>query len=94
MEMKTNSVDLLIRQMPKSQKTEETSGSDRSGFKKMMREKDLKKDTGSKDKKDLNKDLENAASSTGVPQAPQDQKSDAAESKDQQEKDAMIQSLK
>lgn len=94
MEMKTNSVDLLIRQMPKSQKTEETSGSDRSGFKRMMREKDLRKDTGSKDKKDLNKDLENAASSAGVPQAPQDQKSDAAESKDQQEKDAMIQSLK
>lgn len=94
MEMKTNNVDLLIRQMPKSQKTEETSGSDRSGFKKMMREKDLRKDTGSKDKRDLNKELETAASSTGVPQAPQDQKSDAAESKDQQEKDAMIQSLK
>ncbi|MDW2798145.1 flagellar hook-length control protein FliK [Clostridium boliviensis] len=94
MEMKTNSVDLIIRQMPKSQKTEESSTSDRSGFKKMMREKDLKKDTGNKDKKDLNKELETAASSAGVPQAPRDQKSDAAESKDQQEKDAMIQGLK
>jgi hypothetical protein len=57
MEMKTNSVEVLIRQMPKSQKTDEKSVDDSSGFKKMMREKDLKKDTGSKDKKDLNKEL-------------------------------------
>ena len=48
MEMKTNSVEVLIRQMPKSQKTDEKSVNDSYGFKKMMREKDLKKDTGSK----------------------------------------------
>ena len=91
MEMKTNSVEVLIRQMPKSQKTDEKSVNDSSGFKKMMREKDLKKDTGSKDKKDLNKDLETAASNAGVPQAQQAGKiSEATETLDPQKKEMLI----
>lgn len=91
MEMKTNSVEVLIRQMPKSQKTDEKSVNDNSGFKKMMREKDLKKDTGSKDKKDLNKDLETAASNAGVSQAQQAGKtSEAADTTDQQKKEMLI----
>ncbi len=91
MEMKTNSVEVLIRQMPKSQKTDEKSVDDSSGFKKMMREKDLKKDTGSKDKKDLNKDLETAASNAGVPQAQQAGKtSEAADTLDPQKKEMLV----
>ncbi len=91
MEMKTNSVEVLIRQMPKSQKTDEKSVNDNSGFKKMMREKDLKKDTGSKDKKDLNKELETAASNAGVSQAQQAGKtSEAADTMDQQKKEMLI----
>ncbi|WP_349669478.1 flagellar hook-length control protein FliK [Lacrimispora sp.] len=91
MEMKTNSVEVLIRQMPKSQKTDEKSVNDNSGFKKMMREKDLKKDTGSKDKKDLNKELETAASNAGVSQAQQAGKtSEAADTTDQQKKEMLI----
>jgi hypothetical protein len=96
MEMKTNSVEVLIRPMPKSQtqKTEDTSVNDVSGFKKMMREKDLKKDTGSKDKKDLNKELETAASNAGVPQAPQDGKPrEVVDTMDQHGKDALIAGL-
>lgn len=94
MEMKTNSVEVLIRQMPKSQKTEDTSVYDSSGFKKMMREKDLKKDTGSKDKKDLNKDLETAASNAGVLQAQQNGKTrETVDAPDQQKKDALIAGL-
>ncbi|MDF2888727.1 MAG: hypothetical protein K0R23_3112 [Lacrimispora sp.] len=94
MEMKTNSVEVIIRQMPKSQKTEDTSVNDSSGFKKMMREKDLKKDTGSKDKKDLNKELETAASNAGVPQAPQDGKTrEVVDATDQHGKDALIAGL-
>lgn len=94
MEMKTNSVEVIIRQMPKSQKTEDTSINDSSGFKKMMREKDLKKDTGSKDKKDLNKDLETAASNAGVPQAQQDGITrETFDAPDQQKKDALIAGL-
>lgn len=94
MEMKTNSVEVIIRQMPKSQKTEDTSVNDSSGFKKMMKEKDLKKDTGSKDKKDLNKDLETAASNAGVPQAQQDGKTrETVDVPDQQKKDALIAGL-
>lgn len=91
MEMKTNSVEVLIRQMPKSQKTDEKSVNDNSGFKKMMREKDLKKDTGNKDKKDLNKELETAASNAGVSQAQQAGKtSEAADTTDQQKKEMLI----
>lgn len=91
MEMKTNSVEVLIRQMPKSQKTDEKSVDDSSGFKKMMREKDLKKDTGSKDKKDINKELETAASNAVVPQAQQAGKtSEAADLSDQQKKEMLI----
>jgi flagellar hook-length control protein FliK len=91
MEMKTNSVEVLIRQMPKSQKADEKSVNDNSGFKKMMREKDLKKDTGSKDKKDLNKELETAASNAGVSQAQQAGKtSEAADTMDQQKKEMLI----
>ena len=91
MEMKTNSVEVLIRQMPKSQKTDEKSVNGNSGFKKMMREKDLKKDTGSKDKKDLNKELETAASNAGVSQAQQAGKtSEAADTTDQQKKEMLI----
>ena len=91
MEMKTNSVEVLIRQMPKSQKTDEKSVNNSSGFKKMMREKDLKKDTGSKDKKDLNKELETAASNAGVSQAQQAGKtSEAADTMDQQKKEMLI----
>lgn len=91
MEMKTNSVEVLIRQMPKSQKTDEKSVNDSSGFKKMMREKDLKKDTGSKDKKDINKDLETAVSNAGAPQAQQAGKtSEAADDSDQQKKELMV----
>lgn len=91
MEMKTNSVEVLIRQMPKSQKSEDKSVNDFSGFKKMMREKDLKKDTGSKDKKDLNKELETAASNAGVSQAQQAGKtSEAADTMDQQKKEMLI----
>jgi flagellar hook-length control protein FliK len=91
MEMKTNSVEVLIRQMPKSQKTDEKSVDDSSGFKKMMRDKDLKKDTGTKDKKDLNKELETAVSNAGVPQAQQDGKPrEAADALDQQGKDMLI----
>ncbi len=90
MEMKTNSVEVLIRQMPKSQKTDEKSVNDSSGFKKMMREKDLKKDTGSKDKKDLKKELETAANA-GVSQAQQAVRtSDPADTKDQQKKEMLI----
>ena len=91
MEMKTNSVEVLIRQMPKSQKTDEKSVNDSSGFKKMMREKDLKKDTGSKDKKDLNKEMETAASNAGVQQTQQAGKnSEAADTQDQQGKEMVI----
>jgi len=91
MEMKTNSVEVLIRQMPKSQKTDEKSVNDNSGFKKMMREKDLKKDTGSKDKKDLNKELETAASNAGVQQTQQAGKnSEAADPQDLQGKEILI----
>ena len=91
MEMKTNSVEVLIRQMPKSQKTDEKSVNDTSGFKKMMREKDLKKDTGSKDKKDLNKELETAASNAGAAQAQQaGRTSEAADTTDQQKKEMLI----
>ena len=94
MEMKTNSVEVLIRQMPKSQKTEDTSVNDFSGFKKMMREKDLKKDTGSKDKKDLNKELETAASNAGTPQVQQaGKKHEAADVPDQLEKDKLVAGL-
>lgn len=91
MEMKTNSVEVLIRQMPKSQKTDEKSVDNSSGFKKMMREKDLKKDTGSKDKKDINKELETAASNSAVPQAQQAGKtSETADLSDQQKKEMLI----
>ncbi|WP_349674473.1 flagellar hook-length control protein FliK [Lacrimispora sp.] len=91
MEMKTNSVEVLIRQMPKSQKSDDKSVNDFSGFKKMMREKDLKKDTGSKDKKDLNKELETAASNAGMPQAQLNEKtSKAADTPDQQKKELLI----
>jgi len=91
MEMKTNSVEVLIRPMPKSQKTDEKSVDNSSGFKKMMREKDLKKDTGSKDKKDLNKDLETVASNAGVQQTQQAGKnSEAADTQDQQGKEMLI----
>lgn len=91
MEMKTNSVEVLIRQMPKSQKTDEKSVDNSSGFKKMMREKDLKKDTGSKEKKDINKELETAASNAAVPQAQQAGKtSETADLSDQQKKEMLI----
>ena len=91
MEMKTNSVEVLIRQMPKSQRTDEKSVDNSSGFKKMMREKDLKKDTGSKDKKDINKELETAASNAAVPQAQQAEKtSETADLSDQQKKEMLI----
>ncbi|NNJ31179.1 flagellar hook-length control protein FliK [Lacrimispora defluvii] len=91
MEMKTNSMEVLIRQMPKSQKTDEKSVNDSSGFKKMMREKDLKKDTGSKDKKDLNKELETAVSNAGVQQTLQAGKnSEATDTQEQQGKEMLI----
>lgn len=91
MEMKTNSVEVLIRQMPKSQKTDEKSVDNSSGFKKMMREKDLKKDTGSKEKKDINKELETAASNAAVPQTQQAGKtSETADLSDRQKKEMLI----
>lgn len=68
MEMKTNSVDLLIRQMPKTRRTEDNQVHDFTDFKKMMRDRDLKKDNGNDDKKDTNRDLEAAAANSGISQ--------------------------